>query len=68
MRTSHRRLRIEIEQTKVRVQWGDGEMPPDGGRQMVSDLLAASEKLLDQDAKGNAVRQDADSGPRNDGL
>ena len=43
-----------------------GEMPPDGGCQMVSDLLAASEKLLDQDTKGSAVRQDADSGPRDE--
>lgn len=63
MRISHRRFRIEIEQTTVRLQWGDGELPPDGGSQMAADFLAASQKLLDQDTSEDTVRHETDSDP-----
>jgi hypothetical protein len=63
VRISHRRVRIEIEQTTVRLQWGEGQLPADGGQRMAAEFLAASRKLLDQPTSSEIAQPAEGSDP-----
>ena len=63
MFTSLRRLRIEIEQTTACMEWADGQMPPDGGRKLISDLLEATGRVFQLANTRNGTLREAESGP-----
>ncbi len=66
MLTSLRRLRIEIEQTTACIEWADSQTPPDGGRQLISDLLEATGRDFQLANRRNETLREADSGPANE--